>query len=130
MPKNKLKNNIRKPIVKINHLLRNPPINNIAIVIIIYMITAPVSGSMNVSADGMNKTINTFMINFNSSIISGFLYVSLKSVIILDRVIIKNIFINSLGWSVPKNGILNQHFALFTFTPKNNTRINDDTPIR
>ena len=117
-------------MVSINHLFLIPPINNIASVIIIYIITAPVSGSINVNIDGINNTIKTFIINFNSSVISGFLYVSLKSVIILDRVIIRNIFINSLGCSVPRNGILNQHVALFISTPKKSTNISDKIPVR
>ena len=60
-------------MVKMNHLFLRPPINNITKVIITYIITAPVSGSMNVNADGINNIINTLMINFNSSIVSGFL---------------------------------------------------------
>ena len=43
-------------MVNTNHLFLRPPMNNIANVIIIYIITAPVSGSMNVRVDGMNKT--------------------------------------------------------------------------
>ena len=57
------------------------------------------------------------------------LYLLLKSVIILDRAIIKNIFINSLGCSVPINGIENQHLALLTSFPNNKTRISDITPM-
>ena len=45
-------------IVKINHLFLSPPINNMTNVIIIYIITAPVSGSINVNIDGIS-TINT-----------------------------------------------------------------------
>lgn len=98
-------------------------------VIIRYIITAPVSGSMKVSAEGIKTIKRIFMMNFSSSNGSGFLNVSLKFVIILERVIIRNIFINSLGWMVPRKGILNQHLALFASTPKKRTRIREITPI-
>jgi len=52
----------------------------------------------------------------------------LKSVIILDNVIIRNIFINSLGCIVPRKGISNQHVALFISLPKNNTNKRERTP--
>ena len=95
-------------------------------VIIRYIITAPVSGSMKVSAEGIKTIKRIFMMNFSSSNGSGFLNVSLK---FLERVIIRNIFINSLGWMVPRKGILNQHLALFASTPKKRTRIREITPI-
>ena len=59
-----------------------------------------------------------------------FLYVSLKSFIIRDKVIIKNIFINSLGWIVPIKGILNQQVALLTVTPNGRTSANKIIPTR
>ena len=92
--------------------------------------TAPVSGSIKVRTDGINTINNIFKMNNNSSVILGLLYLSLKSVIILDIMIIKKIFINSLGWRVPIKGILNQHLALLTVLPKNNTRTSEITPIK
>ena len=91
--------------------------------------TAPVSGSIKVRTDGINTINNIFKMNNNSSVILGLLYLSLKSVIILDIMIIKKIFINSLGWRVPIKGILNQQVALLIFIPKNNTNTSEITPI-
>jgi len=116
-------------MVAINHLLLKPAVNNITIVMIKYMSTAPVSGSIKVSTEGIPTTIKTLIRNLNSSIISLLLLSALKSPIILDNVIIKNIFINSDGWKLPIYGIINQHFALLIGVPINNTSIKRRTPI-
>ena len=86
-----------KAIVMTNHLDLNPPINNMTIVIIKQISTAPVSGSTKVSIEGIPTTIKTLSKNLNSSPISLMFFSSLKSFIILDKIIIKNIFINSEG---------------------------------
>ena len=117
------------PSIIRNHLFLKPPIKSITTVIMKYINTAPVSGSINVNIDGIPTTINTLIRNLNSSFVSIFLFSSLKSVIILDNVIIKNIFINSDGWKLPINGITNQHLALFISLPMMRTSINSDTPI-
>ena len=82
--------------------------------IIKYMMTAPVSGSIKVNIEGTKIIANTLRIKANSSQAVLVNLSLLKSVIILDNVIIKNIFINSLGWMVPIKGILNQQVALLT----------------
>ena len=48
-------------MVMINHLDLIPPTKSITIVIIKYIRTAPVSGSINVRTDGIPTTINTFI---------------------------------------------------------------------
>ena len=52
-------------MVAINHLLLKPAVNNITIVMIKYMSTAPVSGSIKVSTEGIPTTIKTLIRNLN-----------------------------------------------------------------
>ena len=64
------KTTITKMVI-INHLFLSPPINSIEKVIIKYITTAPVSGSIKVNIEGMKTTINTFNIH-NSLLTVGF----------------------------------------------------------
>jgi len=59
--------------------------------------TQPVSGCKKVRIEGISNIINVFIINISSCFISGSSYSDLKLCIIVARVNIKNIFINSLG---------------------------------
>jgi len=111
-----------------NHLYLIPEINNIIIVINKYIKTTPVSGSINVRKLGINIIKNIFNKNKNSSFIEGLEYLSLKSCITLLNKIIKNIFINSLGWIVPIPGKLNQHLASLIGLQKNKTKIKEIFP--
>ena len=86
--------------------------------------------SIKVNIEGIPTTTNTFKRNLNSSIVSLLFFSSLKSFIILDSVIIKNIFINSDGWKLPTYGITNQHLALFISFPKKRTSTNRKTPTK
>ena len=75
-------------MVKTNHLFLRPPMNNITNVIIIYIITAPVSGSINVSGDFVlksdsSRTIDDFTgITANSVAVP---YVSAEEMIFLEN---------------------------------------------
>ena len=55
---------LNNKIVKINHRFLKPPTNNIINVIIKYIITAPVSGSIKVNTEGINTIIITLIINY------------------------------------------------------------------
>ena len=96
-PKKDESNKVITIIVITNHLFLKPQIKSIEKVMIKYIITAPVSGSIKVNAEGIKTITSTFKRNFNSSVSSGLEYSSLKSLIILERVMIKKTFINSEG---------------------------------
>ena len=68
-------------IIKKNHLFLIPPTNSITKAIIKYIITEPVSGSINVNIAGIITIINIFIKNLNSSRVVGEIWFSLKSFI-------------------------------------------------
>ena len=103
--------------VKINHLIFIPYTNSIIKADMKYIITLPVSGSKNVSIDGIRTIINTFNINLNSSFsvlvfVLSRIYAMYKTIPTLA---------NSLGWILPIMGMLNHALAPFIGVPKINT---------
>jgi hypothetical protein len=76
--------------------------------------------------DGINVSIKHLLIIFNSFLNDLSLISDLLNVV--DKIIIKNIFINSLGCIEIPN-ILNHAFDPFILVPKNNTNNNSILPI-
>ena len=82
-----------------------------------------------VKIKGIRTITPTLSKKNNSSFTVAFLYFVLNLSISLANIIIRIIFINSLGWKVPTPGIKNQHLELLIVGPNKRSPNNKIFPI-
>ena len=121
------KSNVMNVISIIIHLFLSGLMNNSVNHIKMYIITEPVSGSMNTRNDGIKVIISVVIISFNSSFVFLLFLKWYFSIISLSNSI-NEIFINSEGWNVIPPSV-SQHFDPFISFPMNNVIVNKNIDV-